>query len=167
MRAPDEELVQKQRELILDPFDPESHRSSEGERRPGRGDHGGPAIAGVPLRQRNGSWRCLCIPEFRTLPMLFYVPPLLPVLSSAQESGAQRMEGDLFTSLENARLPVRYIAHMLAAGNDEPVIKAYQKMIAVRLYKRAQTVGDVTGEEAAAALARAGMTDRKPKPSII
>jgi nitrate reductase beta subunit len=96
-------------------------------------------------------------PEFRTLPMLFYVPPLLPVLSSAQESGAQRVEDDLFSSLENARVPIRYMSHMLSAGNDEPVIKAYQKMIAVRMYKRAETVGDVTHEQAAAVLTKAGM----------
>jgi nitrate reductase beta subunit len=97
-------------------------------------------------------------PEFRTLPMLFYVPPLLPVLSVAQESGAQRVENDLFSSLENARVPVRYMARMLAAGNDEMIIKAYQRMIAVRMYKRAETVGDVTDEQATAALAKARMS---------
>jgi nitrate reductase beta subunit len=97
-------------------------------------------------------------PEFRTLPMLFYVPPLLPVLSVSQDSGAQRVETDLFSSLESARIPVRYMSRMLSAGNDDAVIKAYQKMIAVRIYKRAETVGDVTGDDAASALAKAGMT---------
>jgi nitrate reductase beta subunit len=89
--------------------------------------------------------------------MLFYVPPLLPVLSSAQESGAQRVENELFSSLEKARVPVRYMSRMLAAGNDELIINSYQKMIAVRLYKRAETVGDVTNEQVTAALAKAGM----------
>jgi hypothetical protein len=97
-------------------------------------------------------------PEYRTLPMLFYVPPLLPVLNATQENGAQRVETDLFSSLENARVPVRYMSRTLSAGNDELVIKSYQKMIAVRIYKRAETVGDVTKEEADAALAKAGMT---------
>jgi nitrate reductase beta subunit len=89
--------------------------------------------------------------------MLFYVPPLLPVINATQENGSQRVETDLFTSLEKARLPVRYMSRTLSAGNDELVIKAYQKMIAVRIYKRAETVGDVTKEEAEAALAKAGM----------
>ena len=66
------------------------------------------------------------------------------------------VETDLFSSLESARVPVRYMSRMLSAGNDDLVIKAYQKMIAVRLYKRAETVGDVTNEEATAALAKAG-----------
>jgi nitrate reductase beta subunit len=100
-------------------------------------------------------------PEYRTLPMLFYVPPLLPVLNATQENGSQRVENDLFSSLENARVPVRYMSRMLAAGNDELVVKAYQKMIAVRFYKRAETVGDVTADEAAAALAKAGMTAKE------
>jgi len=46
----------------------------------------------------------------------------------------------------------------LAAGNEEPVTAAYRKLIAVRLFKRAQAVGDVSDEQAAAALAAAGMT---------
>ncbi len=97
-------------------------------------------------------------PEFRTLPMLFYVPPLLPVVATAQEGGAYRLADDLFSSLENARLPIRYMAGLLAAGNEEPVTAAYKKLIAVRLFKRAQAVGDVTDDQAAAALADAGMT---------
>jgi nitrate reductase beta subunit len=76
----------------------------------------------------------------------------------AQENGAQRLENDLFSSLENARVPVRYMSRMLAAGNDELIVRAYRKMIAIRLYKRAETVGDVTAGEAAAALARAAIT---------
>ena len=75
------------------------------------------------------------------------------IISMAQETGAQRVENDLFSSLENARVPVRYMSRMLSAGNDALIIKAYQKMIAVRIYKRAETVGDVTHEQAATALA--------------
>lgn len=77
------------------------------------------------------------------------------MLNAVQQNGTQRVESDLFSSLENARVPVRYMSRMLAAGNDELVVAAYQKMIAVRLYKRAQEVGDVTNEEATAALAKA------------
>ncbi|HRQ32881.1 MAG TPA: hypothetical protein PLM89_07240, partial [Anaerolineales bacterium] len=53
---------------------------------------------------------------------------------------------------------VRYMSRMLSAGNDEVVLKSYRKMIGVRIYKRAETVGDVTAEEAADALAQANMT---------
>jgi len=86
------------------------------------------------------------------------VPPLLPVMSSVQEGGAQRLAGDMFSSLENARLPLQYMARLLAAGNEAPVIAAYRKMIAVRLYKRAETVGDVSDGKVAAALSGAGLS---------
>lgn len=83
---------------------------------------------------------------------------LLPVLSSTQEGGAQRLAGDLFSSLENARLPLRYMARMLSAGNEEIVTSTYKKMIAVRLYMRAKTVGDVAENQVTAAFAEAGIT---------
>lgn len=156
-KAPDTELVQRQRELILDPHDPEVVAKAK--------ECGVPdgviASAQVsPVYKYVKEWEMALPlhPEFRTLAMLFYVPPLLPVLSSAQDGGAQRMASDLFSSLESARLPVRYLAHMLSAGNDEPVIASYTKMIAVRLYQRAKSVGDVSDAQVAEALSAAGIT---------
>jgi nitrate reductase beta subunit len=143
--------------MILDPFDPNVIAAAK---RDGVPDAVITAAQRSPVYRYVKEWEMALPlhPEYRTLPMLFYVPPLLPVLSAAQQNGTQRVENDLFSSLENARVPVRYISRMLSAGNDELVIKAYQKMIAVRLYKRAETVGDVTNEEAIAALARAGIS---------
>src|SRR5512143_2575631 len=156
VKVPDDQLVQRQREMILDPHDPKVVAAAK---ESGLTDGVITAAQRSPVYRYVKEWELALPlhPEFRTLPMLFYVPPLLPVLSVAQESGAQRVENDLFSSLENARVPVRYMSRLLSAGNDELVIKAYQKMIAIRVYKRAETVGDVTHEEAAAALAKAGM----------
>ena len=55
-------------------------------------------------------------PEFRTLPMLFYVPPMLPVLAKLQQGRYELADGHeeglapMFSSLERARLPLRYMA---------------------------------------------------------
>ena len=157
VKVPDEQLVQRQREMILDPNDPKVVAAAK---ESGIPDGVITAAQQSPVYRYVKEWELALPlhPEFRTLPMLFYVPPLLPVLSVAQDSGAQRVENDLFSSLENARVPVRYMSRMLSAGNDDVVIKAYQKMIAVRVYKRAETVGDVTNEDATAALAKAGMS---------
>jgi nitrate reductase / nitrite oxidoreductase, beta subunit len=89
-------------------------------------------------------------PEFRTLPMLFYVPPLLPVLSTEQQ-GTQKLADDFFTSLEQARLPIQYLAGLFAGGNEEEVKAVYRKLIAVRLQRRAQSVGDLPEGEVAKA----------------
>jgi nitrate reductase beta subunit len=155
--VPAEELVQRQRQLILDPQDPRIIAEAK--------------VAGIPdgviaAAQRSPVYRYVkewelalpFHPEYRTLPMLYYVPPLLPVLSSTQAGGAQRLAEDLFSSLESARLPVRYMANMLSAGQDEPVVAAYKKMMAVRLAKRAESVGDVEDGQAAQALSAAGLT---------
>jgi nitrate reductase / nitrite oxidoreductase, beta subunit len=157
LKVPDEQLVQRQREMILDPNDPKVVAAAK---ESGIPDGVITAAQNSPVYRYVKEWELALPlhPEYRTLPMLFYVPPLLPVLNATQENGTQRVETDLFSSLENARVPVRYMSRTLAAGNDELVIKSYQKMIAVRLYKRAETVGDVTTEQAVAALAKAGMT---------
>ncbi|MFN3492487.1 MAG: 4Fe-4S dicluster domain-containing protein, partial [Anaerolineales bacterium] len=157
VKVPDERLVHSQRDIILNPFDPEIIAAAK---RDGISDGVITAAQRSPVYRYVKEWELALPlhPEYRTLPMLFYVPPLLPVLNAVQNSGTQMVEKDLFSSLESARVPVRYMSRMLAAGNDELVIKSFQKMIAVRLYKRAETVGDVTSEEAAAALEKAGMS---------
>jgi nitrate reductase beta subunit len=58
----------------------------------------------------------------------------------------------LLSSLERARVPLRYLANLFAAGNEEAVEAVYRKLIAVRIYKRAQTVKDVSAAEAQLAL---------------
>lgn len=156
-KAPNNELVQRQREMILNPHDPRVVAEAKA---CGIPDGVITAAQKSPVYQYVKEWEMALPlhPEFRTLPMLFYVPPLLPVLSSTQEGGTQRAAADLFSSLESARLPIRYLANMLAAGNDEPVTAAYKKMIAVRLHERSKSVGDVSAQEAGKALAAAGLT---------
>ncbi len=103
-KAPDDELVQAQRELILDPSDPKVVAAAQASGVP---DGVIAAAQQSPVYRYVKEWELALPlhPEFRTLPMLFYVPPLLPVLSSVQEGGAQRVAGDMFSSLESARLP--------------------------------------------------------------
>ena len=157
-KASDAELVDAQRAAILDPADPEVLAAARS--------------CGVPedvisAAQHSPVYRFVCEwkmalplhPEYRTLPMLFYVPPLLPVVGATQPSGAFMLAEDLFTSLEYARLPIQFMARLLAAGSEEPVRAAYQKLMAVRLFKRAQAVGDVLDLQVAQALAAAGLDE--------
>jgi nitrate reductase beta subunit len=97
-------------------------------------------------------------PEWRTLPMLFYIPPLLPVTATMNQQGCYEMETDIFSSLESARLPIRYMASLFSAGDEEEVIAVYRKLLGVRIYKRAQTVGDISMETAQRALDEAHLT---------
>ncbi len=53
---------------------------------------------------------------------------------------------------------MRFMAGLLAAGNEAEVVAAYKKLMAVRLFKRAEAVGDIDSNEVSQALAEAQMT---------
>ena len=148
--AGEADLVGAQRELLLDPRDPAVAAAA---RRSGVPDGVLDAARRSPVYRFVKEWE-IALPlhaEYRTLPMLFYVPPLLPAMARAASSGA----GSFFTSLEEARVPLRYLASLFGAGNEEVVKAAYRKLMAVRIHRRATRVGDLPAEDAARALADA------------
>ena len=155
-RVSDNDLVDAQRSIIQDPFDPQIVAAA---RASGVSDAMINAAQKSPVYKYVVLWKlALPIhPEFRTIPMLFYVPPLLPVSSSAR-GGAYRLASDFFSSLESSRLPIRYMANLFAAGNQGQVEASYKKLMALRVYKRAQRAGDIAPEEAAKALAEGQLT---------
>jgi nitrate reductase / nitrite oxidoreductase, beta subunit len=72
-------------------------------------------------------------PEFRTLPMVWYVPPLSPVSSQVAPS----QESDM---IDRLRIPITYLANLLTAGDEAPVRKALHRLSAVRRYMRSKRV---------------------------
>jgi nitrate reductase / nitrite oxidoreductase, beta subunit len=148
---PDEKLVEAQRDIILDPFDESVVKNAQ---------ENGVHMSVIRAARDSPVYKFVKLyelafplhPEFRTLPMLYYVPPLLPMMSSLSTSGTLNMPNELFSSLEHARIPIKYFASLFSAGNESLITDAYRKLIAVRLYKRAQNVKDVGEEEVAHAL---------------
>jgi nitrate reductase beta subunit len=49
------------------------------------------------------------------------------------------MDG-MIPDVKSLRIPVRYLANLLTAGDEAPVVSALERMLAMRAYKRAQTV---------------------------
>ena len=86
-------------------------------------------------------------PEYRTLPMVWYVPPLSPIQSVADAGGLPH-NGNILPAVESLRIPVQYLANMLSAGDTGPVLRALKRMMAMRHYMRAQTVEGVTDTRA-------------------
>jgi nitrate reductase beta subunit len=128
-------LVEAQRSLILDPSDPEVVR---GAARSGVPEGVVDAARRSPVYRFVKEWK-LALPahaEFRTLPMLFYVPPLSPVTTNASDEAPDGTE--LFDDIDAARVPVRYLASLLGAGDEAGVRYALRKEKAVRWYRRAQ-----------------------------
>ncbi len=48
--------------------------------------------------------------------------------------------------VKSLRIPVRYLANMLTAGDEAPVVNALERMLAMRAYMRSKTVDGVIDE---------------------
>ena len=169
------DLVDRQLNMLLDPFDPEVIAAAK--------ENGVPDST-IKSAQYSPTYKFIkewglalpLHPEFRTLPMLFYVPPMLPVMASLSEQNTSQGENmdpiakfwndnwlydtsteDLWGTIDQARFPLKYMANLFAAGDEEKVKVVLKKLMAVRIYRRGVTVGDIAQEKVDAALKGAGM----------
>jgi nitrate reductase beta subunit len=94
-------------------------------------------------------------PEYRTLPMVWYVPPLSPIQSAA-EAGKIGVDGEM-PDVRSLRIPLRYLANLLTAGKEEPVANGLERMLAMRAYMRAKTVDGVIDETIATRVGLSGL----------
>ena len=77
-------------------------------------------------------------PEYRTLPMVWYVPPLSPIQSAAEAGKISALDG--MPDVRSLRIPLKYLANLLTAGDEEPIAAALERMLAMRSYMRAKSV---------------------------
>lgn len=156
LNVDDDKLVEAHRDLILDPRDPVVREKAKEN---GIDERTLEACERSPVYRYVKEWK-MALPlhsEFRTLPMLFYVPPLLPVMAKTENGVYETANDELFSPIEKARLPIKYLASLFSAGNTDQVSYALKKQYAVRLFKRLETVGDVSEEVVNYALAECGM----------
>jgi nitrate reductase beta subunit len=140
--APPDRLVDAHRAIVLDPRDPDVVAAAG---RAGIPDSTVLAAQASPVYRFVSEWKIALPlhPEFRTLPTLFYVPPLSPVLATSRDGVARNAETGFFDQEDAARIPVRLMASLFSAGTEGPVRYALRKQQAVRAYRRAVTVGDL------------------------
>lgn len=98
------------------------------------------AAANSPVYKMAVDWKIAfpLHPEYRTLPMVWYIPPLPPVMSAA-DSGKKGVNG-ILPNIEQLRIPNKYLANIFTAGDEKPVTDALRKMLAMRAYMRSKTV---------------------------
>jgi nitrate reductase beta subunit len=146
------------RDIILDPSEP---AVAEAARRAGIAPATLDAAEASPVRRFVSEWKMALPlhPEFRTLPTLFYVPPLSPVLATLHDGVARNATTAFFEDDDAARVPVRFLSSLFSAGAEAPVRYALRKQQAVRAWRRAATVGDVDRATALAMLASADCSD--------
>ncbi len=150
--ADERDLYRTQLETFLDPRDPQVIAQA---RRDGVPDSWLEAARRSPVYRMAMDWKVAfpLHPEYRTLPMVWYVPPLSPVTAAA-ESGALGMDG-LIPDVDALRIPVRYLANLLTAGDERPVRTALRRMLAMRVTRRRLALGE---EPDAALLEEVGLT---------
>ncbi|MFP3504189.1 nitrate reductase subunit beta [Burkholderia sp. SIMBA_062] len=146
------DLYQAQLDLFLDPSDPEVRAEAL---RQGISQSWLDAAARSPVYRMACEWKVAfpLHPEYRTLPMVWYVPPLSPIQSAA-DAGHIGMNG-VIPDVQSLRIPMRYLANLLTAGDEAPVVAALNRMLTMRAYKRAETVHGVADE---LLLRKAGLT---------
>ncbi len=152
----DRDLVARHRDIILDPNDPEVIAAA---RSAGVTEAWLDACRRSPVYKMVKEWEIALPlhPEFRTLPSLFYIPPESPVGTAAgADRSAYDMVGDsVLPDLDEFRIPIQYLAQMLAAGNEAEVRKALQRQLAVRAFRRTERV---EGRLDTKVLSEAGLT---------
>lgn len=140
------DLYERQCEVFLDPHDPSVIEEAL---KQGIPQNVIEAAQRSPVYKMAMDWKLALPlhPEYRTLPMVWYVPPLSPIQSYADAGGLPKSEGVL-PAIESLRIPVQYLANMLSAGDTGPVLRALKRMMAMRHYMRSQTVEGVTDTRA-------------------
>ncbi|MGF1427228.1 nitrate reductase subunit beta [Kitasatospora sp. LaBMicrA B282] len=155
--TPDEkQLHQAQLDLFLDPEDPAVRAAAE---RDGVSREWIEAARRSPVHALISRHRVALPlhPEFRTLPMVWYVPPLSPVVEALTETGFDGEDaGNLFGAIDALRIPVEYLAELFTAGDDVPVRAALEKLAAMRAHMRAVNLGESPDPEVAAAVGMTG-----------
>lgn len=132
-----EDLYESQLDLFLDPNDPAVAAEAL---KQGIPQEWIDAAKTSPVYKMAVEWKVAfpLHPEYRTLPMVWYIPPLSPI-QSAIESGVIGESG-LIPDVNELRIPLQYLANLLTAGDTNPILKALSTMITMRKYMRNKTL---------------------------
>lgn len=152
----EQDLYEAQLDILLDPNDPVIIAAAQAE---------GISDRWILAAQESPIWKLIMDyrlalplhPEYRTMPMVWYVPPLAPVVDAVTASGADGEDHRiLLTTLSKMRIPLDYLAELFTAGDPRPVELSLRRLAAMRSYMRNINLGMEPDEEAAAAVGMSG-----------
>ncbi len=154
---PDEhKLYQAQLDVFLDPEDPEVRRAAE---RAGISYDWIEAARRSPVHALISTYRVALPlhPEYRTMPMVWYIPPLSPVVDALTETGHDGEDAaNLFGAIDTLRIPLEYLAEIFTAGDVGPVRASLEKLAAMRAHMRAVNLGDTPDGDVARSVGMSG-----------
>lgn len=148
----EQDLYQSQLDIFLDPFDP---KVIEQAKKDGVPDNWLEAAKLSPVYKMAMDWKLAfpLHPEYRTLPMVWYIPPLSPIQNASDKGFLTEDNG--IPDVRSLKIPVKYLANLLTAGAEQPVISALEKLFAMRAYMRAFSIA---GEERDDILEKVGLS---------
>lgn len=150
------DLYTAQRDILLDPHDPEVIKGARAE---------GVPETWITAAQQSPVWDLISTyevalpihPEYRTLPMVWYIPPLSPIVDEAVAAG---LDGEnhkvLLTAVSEMRISLEYLAGLFTAGDTDVVERVLRRLAAMRSYMRDVRTGEEPNEEIAAAVGMTG-----------
>jgi len=146
-------------EVLLDPFDPAVISAAKDADIP---DNWIMTAQRSPVYKMVKKWRVAfpLHPEYRTLPMVFYVPPLSPALTAFEQTYGAKIT-DVFPKISELRIPIKYLASMFTAGDTALVEQALKRLLATRIYMRSKNVAEPgLADKARQALAEVGLSEQ-------
>ncbi|WP_298351188.1 nitrate reductase subunit beta [Rhodoblastus sp.] len=150
----EKKLYSSQLEIFLDPNDPKviAQARADGVPEPWL-----EAARKSPVWKMAMEWKVAfpLHPEYRTLPMVWYIPPLSPIQAAA-EAGKMGMDGAM-PDVRSLRIPLRYLANLLTAGDEAPVAIGLERMLAMRAYMRGKNIDGVIDEAVASKVGLTGL----------
>jgi nitrate reductase / nitrite oxidoreductase, beta subunit len=97
-------------------------------------------------------------PEYRTMPMVWYIPPLSPIVDLLRDQGHDaESPGVLFGAIRALRIPMEYLAELFTAGEVGEIERVLSVLAAMRAHMRNITLEQPQDESIAASV---GMTDQ-------
>ncbi|HEU5045679.1 MAG TPA: nitrate reductase subunit beta [Nocardioidaceae bacterium] len=138
----EKDLYESQLSVFLDPHDPEVIAEAERE---------GIAYDWIQAAQRSPVYELAVKqkvalplhPEYRTMPMVWYIPPLSPVTDVVDAAGYDDADPDkVFAAIEDLRIPLRYLANLFTAGDVGAVQHVLRRLAVMRAHMRAVQLGD-------------------------
>ena len=90
------------------------------------------------------------------MPMVWYVPPLSPIVNALEGDGYEADPDDLFPAVDSMRIPLEYLANLLSAGDTDVIRDVLRKLAAMRGYMRKQQVLHQSDESLPAAVGMTG-----------
>ncbi|RYG72600.1 nitrate reductase subunit beta [Lentibacillus lipolyticus] len=136
-----QDLYEAQLNCFLDPFDDEVIKAAK---EAGINEEWIKGAQESPIYKMAMKWKIALPlhPEYRTLPMVWYVPPLSPIMNHITNEEELNTDGYI-PAVDQMRIPISYLASLLSAGDTSVIRKVLLKLTAMRVHMRSVNVGGI------------------------